>query len=83
MVIEVKKQSEKDSQALARMTIQLKEQFLIPGIIGDDKNENAYTDIKEFVTELHEYKDSSIESLIKIMDSKLDGFKKKSEKDAE
>ena len=40
-------------------------------MIGEDKKENAYTDIKEFVTELHEYKDSSIESLIKIMDSKL------------
>lgn len=32
--------------------------FLIPGIIGDDKKENAYTDIKEFITDSHESKDS-------------------------
>ena len=45
--------------------------FLIPGIIGEDKKKNAYSNIKEFVTDTHEQKDSSVETLVKIMDSKL------------
>ena len=49
--------------------------FNIPGIIGPDKKKDAYPSIQDFIKQTHEGKDGELESLIKLMDSKLTALK--------
>lgn len=54
--------------------------FLVPGIIGPDKKNNAYTSFPQFIEEVQEFKESGMDSLIKVMDSKVKAVTIASEK---
>ena len=49
----------------------INQMFIVPGIIGPEKKNNAYPNFTEFIKEMHEFKEGGMDSLIKVMDSKV------------
>ena len=51
--------------------------FTIPGVIGPDKQKDAYPTVTKFLKDLHEFKEESTGDMVAIMDSKLTSERKK------
>ena len=45
--------------------------FTIPGVIGADKQRNAYPTVTKFLKDLYEFKENNSGDMVRIIDSKI------------
>ena len=76
----IEENAEEQTMKFDKFILDINDMFLVPAIIGPDKKKNAYTSYKNFVKEIHEFKEESMASLITVMDSKVKGSHQKQEK---
>ena len=80
LATELEANGEKQNENFEKAMKDINNLFLVPGIIGPDKKNNAYQTFPQFIEDVHEFKENGMDSLIKVMDSKVKAVTIASEK---
>ena len=81
LAYKLEKNGEDQTKEFEDFKKQIEQMFLIPGIIGPEKKTNAYTSVTDFIKETHEFMNETFGTLGKIVDSKIQTYKKAADKD--